>query len=223
MSVTILFVFVALGLVGWWLLARQLTAKPWEAGQSKLDNEYGGAALAIPPKRVGLWIFLAVVSSFFGLFISAYNMRMMLPDWLPLDEPGLLWGNTLILMLSSLAFQWTRWAAERGDPGRVKAGLLASGFFTLAFLAGQLLAWDELNASGQFMTSNAATAFFFLLTGLHGLHILGGLFVWATTTVRVWRGNSELGQIRLSVQLCTVYWHYLLLVWLLLFGLLLTT
>jgi cytochrome c oxidase subunit 3 len=222
-SIPILFMLVATGVVGWWLFARQLTAKPWEREQRGADDQHDGATLAVVPPRVGLWVLLGVITSFFGLFMSAYSMRMMLSDWRPLAEPGVLWGNTLILILASLAFQWTRWAAERGDPATVKTGLLAAGFSTCAFIVGQLLAWRQLDASGQFMSGNAANAFFYLLTGLHGLHLLGGLMVWAKTTVRMWLGNSELGEIRLSVQLCTVYWHYLLLVWLVLFGLLLTT
>lgn len=223
MNATVLFLLVGVGVLGWWLFARQLTARPWEGAQRSLDDTHDGMALASAPARVGLWILLAVITSFFGLFMSAYGMRMMLADWQPLRDPGLLWGNTLILALSSLAFEWTRSSADRGDASRVKTGLAAAGFFACAFLAGQWLAWRQLNASGQYVTSNAATAFFYLLTALHGVHLLGGLAVWGRTTVRMWRGGSPLGAIRLSVGLCAVYWHYLLLVWLALFALLLTT
>jgi cytochrome c oxidase subunit 3 len=72
------------------------------------------------------------------------------------------------------------------------------------------------------MSSNPANAFFYLLTAVHGLHILGGLYVWARSTAKVWTGASA-DTVRLSIELCTVYWHYLLLVWLVLFGLLLST
>lgn len=224
MSTAILFALVIGAALGWLVLARQLTARPWEQEQRRLDDQHDGAAAAMAPARVGLWVLLAVITSFFGLFMSAYSMRMMLVDWRPLAEPGLLWGNTLILVLASAAFQWTRSAAQQGDPARVKAGLLVSGFFSFAFIAGQYMAWRELNASGEFVTSNAANAFFYLLTGLHALHLLGGLVVWGRTSLRLWRGGgSRPGEIRLSIELCSVYWHYLLLVWLVLFGLLLTT
>jgi cytochrome c oxidase subunit 3 len=172
---------------------------------------------------VGLWVFLAVVASFFGLFVSAYSMRMGLSDWRQMPEPPLLWMNTGLLVLSSVAFEWTRHGAEIGQPGRVKGGLLAAGALALGFLAGQLLAWQELRASGYFVSSNAANAFFYLLTGLHGVHLLGGLAVWGRTTLRMWAGAAQLGEVRQSVQLCATYWHFLLLVWMVLFGLLLTT
>ena len=75
---------------------------------------------------------------------------------------------------------------------------------------------------GYYAAGNPANAFFYLLTGVHGLHLLGGLVVWVRTAARMARG-AELDDVRLSVELCTVYWHYLLLVWLVLFGLLLLT
>ncbi len=224
MSAAILFALVGAALVGWWVFARQIVVRPWEPEQRRLDDQHDGSVAAMPSARVGLWVLIAVITSFFGLFMSAYSMRMTLADWEPLSEPGLLWGNTLVLLLASGAFQWTRAAAERGDPGRVRAGLGIAGFLSCAFLVGQYLAWRELNASGEFVSSNAANAFFYLLTGLHGAHLLGGLTVWARTSLRMWLGaTAHPGDIRLSIQLCTVYWHYLLLVWLVLFGLLLTT
>ena len=113
-------------------------------------------------------------------------------------------------------------AAISGQIDGVRLGLLAGGVCTLVFLAGQLLAWQQLNAAGHFLTTNPANAFFYLLTALHGLHLLGGLWVWARTTVKLQRG-AAVHEVRLSVELCTVYWHFLLVVWLVLFGLLLFT
>ena len=101
--------------------------------------------------------------------------------------------------------------------------MLAGGIFAVAFLAGQLLAWRQLQAAGYYAAGNPATAFFYLLTAVHGLHLLGGLFVWGRVVARTWGRDATVGAARLSVELCTVYWHYLLVVWLVLFGLLLIT
>jgi cytochrome c oxidase subunit 3 len=222
MSITILLV-LAIGAIGaWWFVANRLTEKPWEPS-AVADGDNAGSVEGMSPAKVGLGFFLAVVTSLFALFVSAYSMRMMLADWKPLAEPGLLWINTAVLIASSVAIQWTKAAAERGDALRVKMGLLATGGLTFAFLAGQVLAWQELSATGFPASGNVALAFFYLLTGLHGLHLLGGLAVWGRTTARMWAGMARLGEVRTSIGLCTVYWHYLLLVWLVLFGLLLTT
>jgi cytochrome c oxidase subunit 3 len=162
------------------------------------------------------------VTSLFALCISAYTMRMEAGDWKSIPEPGLLWLNTVVLVLTSVAMQWTRGAAAQGRGDGVRTGLIAGGVLTLVFLAGQLVVWQQLSASGYLLAGNPANGFFYLLTALHGLHLLGGLVVWGRTTARVLRG-AEPGEVRLSVELCTVYWHYLLLVWLILFGLLLYT
>ena len=90
-------------------------------------------------------------------------------------------------------------------------------------MVGQLVAWQQLQASGQYLTSNPSNAFFFLLTGAHAAHILGGLYVWARATFKVIAGSAEGSQLRRSIELCTIYWHFLLVVWLILFGLLLST
>jgi cytochrome c oxidase subunit 3 len=163
-----------------------------------------------------------VVTSLFALFISAYAMRMKLGDWSPLPKPGLLWLNTAVLIVTSVAMEWTRAAANRGQTGDVSIGLMAGGVLTFVFLAGQLMVWQQLNASGYFVAANPANDFFYLLTAVHGLHLLGGLVAWGRTTAKVWRG-VEVGKVRLSVELCAVYWHYLLLVWLVVFAVLLST
>ena len=224
MSLSVAFVALLAGVVVWGLLARRLTAKPWETPGSPEDLE-AGSAVGLPPAKIGLWILLAVITSLFGLFISAYWMRMEHAhgDWSPLAVPRLLWLNTALLILSSAGMQGARGAARRAQAERVRVALIAAGVLALAFLAGQLVAWRQLSASGHFMANSPAIAFFYLLTGVHGLHLLGGLFVWGKTVVRMAHAGVELLDVALSVELCTVYWHYLLLVWLVLFALLLST
>ena len=166
-----------------------------------------------------------MITSLFGLFISAYWMRMEHAhgDWNPLAVPRVLWLNTAMLILSSAGMQWARAAVGRGQAERLRIALIAGGALAWAFLGGQLLAWSQLRASGHFVASNPAIGFFYLLTGVHGLHLLGGLVVWVKTVVRMAKAGVELVDLRLSVELCTVYWHYLLLVWLVLFAVLLST
>jgi cytochrome c oxidase subunit 3 len=204
---------------------RRLRTKSWiEKGVIEMQD--GVTELA--PQHVGLWMFLAVVTSLFSLFMIMYVERSTYPDWRPLPDPQLLWINTIFLVLGSVAFQRARGAAGREDLAAIRLNLTAGGFFTIAFVIGQIVAWQQLYASGYFFASNPAHTFFYLITGLHAGHLLGGLWVWARTTTRVWRGLStldvnQIASVRLSVQLCSVYWHFLLLLWLVLFYLLSTT
>ncbi len=210
-----------MAVVVWWLVRQTVNVKPW-VEQRSIEIVHGDGALSLPSVKVGLGVFLAVATSLFALLISAYHMRMMGEDWSKLALPRVLWLNTAVLILASVAMQRTRIAARHGQLDRVQGGLIAGGVFTFSFLAGQLWAWQQMAAAGYFLTANPAYSFFYLLTAVHGLHLLGGLWVWGKTTARVFRG-AEVGKVRLSVELCTVYWHYLLLVWLVLFAVLLHT
>lgn len=221
MITIIIFIFAAVGISYWWLLRQRVLEKPWMTEGTGVDRREDLASES-PTAKTGLFIFLAVVTSMFSLFISAYFMRMELNDWRPLDEPGLLWFNTLLLILGSLSIHWCARSAANEDANGVKVTLLATGIFTGAFVAGQLIAWQQLNEAGYALRSNPANAFFYLFTGLHGLHLLGGLWVWSRTSIRVLAG-VELEQIKLSVELCRNYWHFLLVVWIVIFALLLST
>jgi cytochrome c oxidase subunit III len=234
LSPTVIFLALLTGVIVWILVVRRLTAKSWESrapssGVEAADDVAAGdvGAIGFAPAKLGLWIFLAVVTSVFGLFFSAYAMRMHAhggghADWSHVTEPNVLWVNTVMLVLASLALEKARSAGRKGRVRDLKVALLAAGVFTFAFLGGQLLAWQQLSASGQFVTSGPATSFFYLLTAVHGLHLIGGLLVWGKTMGRL-AGGAELIDVRLSVQLCATYWHYLLLAWVILFALLLST
>lgn len=218
--VALAIVAVLMASIVWWLLRQTINVRPWVERDTIGDAH--GHAVSWPVLSVGLGVLLAVITSLFALFISAYLIRMRLADWSPLPEPGLLWLNTGVLVLTSVAMEWTRMAGRHERTDGVRNGLIVSGALTVAFLIGQLIVWRQLDELGYFAATNPANAFFYLLTALHGLHLLGGLVAWGRTTTRLWSGVA-LRDVRLSVDLCAVYWHYLLLVWLVLFGLLLVT
>jgi cytochrome c oxidase subunit 3 len=222
---------VVAGIAVWWLAARRLTTKPWEA-QGTYDGRDAAEVARAAPARVGLWVFLAVATSLFALFVTAYFMRMnphfftpgvTLRDWRPVQEPSILWFNTALLLAGSAGMQVARHAFARQRYERAMTGLWIGGGFAIAFLVGQWLAWRELQAAGVYAAGNPANAFFYVLTALHGAHVLGGLVVWGRAVAKTMLGNAPLNRTRLSVDLCTVYWHFLLVVWLVLFALLLIT
>lgn len=221
MAVTVLLIFVLIAIAGWWLAGQRLHAKPW-LEEGPRGEVAGTGALAIPASKLALGIFLAVVGSLFALFVSAYFMRMHMGDWRHLHPPRILWLNTAVLIASSVALHRAQRAAGRGEIEGVRSGLLAGGVSAAAFLMGQLVAWRQLTAAGHLLATDPAASFFYLITGMHGLHIVGGLVALTRTTARAWR-PVEVAELRLSVGLCATYWHFLLVVWLVLFNLLLLT
>jgi cytochrome c oxidase subunit 3 len=195
----------------------QLTDKSWLPADGAVD--YYRDASPARTRRVALRVFLSVVTVIFLLLIVAYADRMSYGDWRPAPQTNLLWANTFVLILASAAFQWAVYAVRRARFDAMRIGLLAGGAFTVVFLVGQLLAWRQLANTTYFELTNPAVAFFYLITALHGLHLLGGLVAWGRTVVSAW-GEFDVARIRQNVELCTLYWHFLLLVWGVLFGLL---
>ena len=202
-------------------MLQQLMAKPWEATEAVVGNLRHPDEAHRAAKQLALRVFLAVVAVLFFLLVTAYGTRMAYEDWRPAPQLRLLWANTFVLILSSVALQWAQHSVRRGQMDAMRVGLLAAGAFTVVFLFGQLLAWRQLGTMVYFDVTNPAVAFFYLITGIHGLHLLGGLVAWGRTVARVW-GDFEVARVRQSVELCTLYWHFLLVVWLVLFGLLFT-
>ena len=224
MSMWTLLAALVCALIVWYLIVRQLTTQPWlaagDAGQVSdiTVSEY-------PTRKVALYFFLAVISSLFALFFTAYLMRMDPhhgDDWQTISKPGMLWINTVFLICASAAMHKSKSIAHTYNARLLLPFFALAGVFTLLFLGGQLLAWQQLNPADTLNFSNPALGFFYLLTGVHALHLLGGLYVWARAFIRIFKRHAA-PSIKLSIELCTVYWHYLLLVWLVLFGLLLTT
>lgn len=203
-------------------LFQALTEKSWLTDQGEVVDLHTGTAFRMPKAMLGVRLFLAVVTVLFSLVLAAYVDRMTFADWGAYPLPWLLWVNTALLIMSSVALQWARAGVRRDDMDRVWVGLLAAGVLTIAFLAGQVIAWLQLTALDHFAVINPAIAFFYLVTALHGLHLLGGLLAWGRTMQKV-RHGLEMTKIRPSVDLCATYWHFLLLVWLVVFALLLLT
>ena len=129
----------------------------------------------------------------------------------------MLWFNTGVLVLASVFMQLAKGSEQRRTTWFVLGGLAAISFVGL-----QLLVWDQLATAGHFVSSNPASSFFYLITAIHGLHMLGGIFAWGRTLLLAGSAEKQ-DRYCMYVDLCAVYWHYLLLVWAVLFYLLLTT
>lgn len=223
MTTSLIFLGAIMVAIVVWLIRQTLDTTPWIA-ESSGEATAEAERLTDSPGKFGLLSFLAVIVSFFALFVSAYAMRMSLDDWVPLDDPKLLLINTLVLVASSIALQLAMHASNKADLARTKQFMIAGAVLAMLFIAGQFLAWRELVHGGYYLQTNSAYAFFYLFTGLHALHLAGGLFVLGRASVRLLRSDErDPVWLRGTIELCTIYWHFLLAVWLGLYWLLLAT
>lgn len=169
--------------------------------------------------KVGLYVLIGVISSLFFLLIVAFMARSQLGDWehlsapwQPLATPWPLLVNSVLLLIASVALQWARVVSR--SQRRYQTALVVGAFFTICFVAGQLWVWHLFVEGGFYASANPANSFFYLLTGLHGLHLTGGMVALS----RVWFVKEKRNpmQTAQSIELCAIYWHYLLILWLVL-------
>ena len=186
----------------------------------------GGAGWAAPvlPQRVyvtGMVLGLAAILMFFAALTSAYIVRKGLGnDWVAFGLPRILWLNTVILVASSVTVERARRSLGRELIGSFRYWWRITTALGLVFLAGQLIAWRELVTAGVYLASNPSSSFFYLLTGSHGAHLLGGIVALAYIGWRSGRAETWPRQ-RAAATICTIYWHFLDVLWVFLFLLLL--
>lgn len=184
--------------------------------------------------RIGVVVALAPIAMLFVAFTSAYIVRQGLgEDWRSMELPDILWINTAILLASSITLELARRSmAHQAAPAEVPAvpgvapvnassapWLSITVVLGLGFLAGQWMAWSQLARQGIFISSNPSNSFFYLLTGTHAIHLVGGvlaLFYAAATAIlsQAWERR------RMVVEVTSWYWHFMAVLWIYIFALL---
>ncbi|MGZ4824077.1 MAG: cytochrome c oxidase subunit 3 [Terriglobales bacterium] len=209
------------------------------------DDGYPDFGERLRRYRLGLMVGLAAVVMLFVSFTSAYIVRQGLgsydqatqayvTDWKPLSLPmGLLLLNTCILLASSFTIEMARRAAFAKaaivpvtempgiakEPDRGMPWLPITVVLGFGFLAGQLLAWHELGKRGFYVSSSPSSSFFYVLTGMHGVHLLGGALALLYALAAVFR-SRPLERKRIVVDVTAWYWHFMAILWLYIFALL---
>jgi len=174
--------------------------------------------------RIGMWVALAAILMMFTALTSAYIVRAAgASDWKPIAMPRLLWASTALIFVSSITFELARKGLKRNDQQAYGRWLLLTVLFGLGFLCTQFLAWRQLVAQGVYLSSNPHSAFFYLLTALHGLHLLGGIVALDYLLLHAWRRRApeQIGPRRAAAAgAVAIYWHFMDGLWIFLFLLL---
>lgn len=162
----------------------------------------------------GVWVGVASITMLFATLSGALWMR---EAWqsspLPAGIPHILYANTAILLASSLTIEFARHALKQDRARAFSIWLYVTTGLGLAFVAGQLIAWRDLAAQGVYLSSNAGSAFFFVITATHALHLLGGIIALLVLTFSVNRILFS-ARGRVAVDATAVYWHFIDALWL---------
>lgn len=175
------------------------------------DGGSGSGGIFSDPDRFGLWAFLGTISMLFVGFTSAYVVRRSGADWRPIAPPSLLWVNSAVLLASSACLQRARRLLRAWDLAGARSWLAGTGFLGVLFVAGQWLAWRQLESQGVYLASNPHSSFFYVLTGLHALHLAGGLVWFAVLQAKLARMALTPGSD--GLRLFATYWHFLAVLW----------
>ena len=186
------------------------------------DDSSGSGASSFPisKSQIGLWILLTAIIMLFAGLTSAYIVLRGVPTWQNIELPWLLWPNTAVLLLSSIALEISRRAVRRNDIQSMKRWLALAGVLGVTFLVGQVAAWRQLVNAGVYLPSTLQSGFFYILSGLHALHLFGGVVALGVVLAKGIRHRLTAFNYE-PLKLCGLYWHVMDALWIYLFLLLL--
>lgn len=172
--------------------------------------------LAMHPKKFAMWIFVASVGMLFASLTSAYIVRQAEGNWLFFNLPDLLYWTSGVIIVSSVTMQMAYYAAKKDMLDRVKSLVIITMVLGTFFLIGQVFAWRELVAQSVYFVGNPSGSFLYVLTGLHGLHIVSAIIYLILVLVAAYRFKIHSRSLAM-IEMCTTYWHFLGGLWLYLF------
>ena len=196
-----------------------LTEKPWEKDQAAIDSYHQGRTFNISTQTSAVIVIFGVSTVLFSLIFMGYLYSVpQEQDTRFLLRPNLLWFNTLVLFFVTYYFSKITNDLKKNNPTRIKKNLILVGALSYLFLFGQTFFWFQLMKSGKFVSTNSYFSSFYFFTALHGLHLLGGLFFWGKVCSKTLKlKQEEIINQKKSIDALSLYWTFLLIVWLLFF------
>ena len=183
-------------------------------------HEIEPTALGVDNRKLAVWIFIASEVMFFTGLIVTYIVMRGRSTTGPYPEEvlsvPLVAINTFILLSSSFTMVTALSAIQRGDARGMRRWLIATAVLGLLFLSGQAIEFTTLFRDGASLSSNMFGATFFTLTGFHGMHVFVGVLWIGFVLARAFRGGVTPDN-RLAVELVGLYWHFVDIVWIIIF------
>lgn len=170
----------------------------------------------INPTKFVVWLLIVASVMLFASFTSAYIVRRGEGNWLLFDIPTVFAYSTVIVVLSSVAIQWAYSAAKRDELGQVKIALFTTLALGIAFCVSQWMGWKALVANNIHFVGNPSESFFYVISGVHLAHMIGGILFLLVVIGKALNLNVHKKKI-LSLNLCVTYWHFLGAAWIYLY------
>lgn len=196
-------------------------------GSDKPDNHQPEASNPFIPNqsRILTGLLLLVVMMTFGGLFAAYIVIATnnVVEWRPFNLPGQLYISTALILASSISYHFGKSAVDKNNQPAAKKWFLVTTGFGAAFISSQVLAWMILTGKGYHLKGNPYAGFFYILTAVHAVHVLGGISALGTILLRSWYPTERLAENerrRTLAQVVGWYWHFMGILWLVLLALL---
>lgn len=162
------------------------------------------------------WLFIITIVMLFASQTSAYLVRRAEGNWVEFDIPTIFWISTGVLIASSVFMHLALMSVRKDAFNTLKTYITLAFTLGMAFLVMQYIGWQELQEGGIYLKGNPSGSFLYILTGLHGFHLVSGLFVLLWSFVAVFRGKVH-SKKSTQIEVCATYWHFLDILWVYLF------
>ena len=196
-----------------------LAQKPWEKEQAAIDSHHSGKTFNLSKQTSAVIVIFGLSTVLFSLVLTSYLYTIPPEqDTEFLLKPNLLWINTIVLFFVTYFFGKITKDLKKNDTTKIKKNLILVGGLSYLFLFGQIFFWYQLMQDEKFVSTNSYFSSFYFFTALHGLHLLGGLFFWGKVCSKTLKlKESEITNQSQSISALSLYWTFLLIVWLIFF------
>lgn len=171
---------------------------------------------SIHPKKFAMWLFIITVMMMFISLSSAYIVKRAEGDWLKIDFPKMFIATTIMIVISSVTMQLAYSSALKNNLLSLRVYLAVTGVLAVGFVVGQLLSWNELVSQDVFFVGNPAGSFVYVFTGLHAVHLIGGVIFLAIVLFNAFKYKVH-SKSMVQIEMCATYWHFLGGLWLYLY------
>ena len=198
-----------------------LTQKPWEENQVAIDSTHSGRTFNLSNQMSAVIIIFGVSTAIFSLIFTGYLYSLPPEqDTTFILKTYLLWINTIVLIFVTYYFNKIKSDLEKNITDKIKTNMIIVGGLSYLFLFLQVLFWFQLMNDGHFVSTNTYFSSYYFFTGLHGVHLLGGLFFWGKVSSKIFKlDKKDYVNEKKNINALAIYWLFLFIVWITFFGL----